>query len=86
MRSRYDLSFFRPTAILSLVIVGLCLFIGQQAIAMATCPFCSAVALTFTEQINEQQVAVVAKLIEKPEPPTTDSYDFPMASLKSSAC
>jgi len=44
---------------------------------MAMCPFCSAVALTFTEQINEQQVAVVAKLIEKPEPPSADSYDFP---------
>ena len=77
MRSRYDLSFPRLSATLSLVIVGLCLFIGQQAIAMTMCPFCSAVALTFTEQINGQQVAVVAKLIEKPAPPTTDSYNFP---------
>ena len=77
MRSRYVLSNSRSAAILSLVIVGLCLFIGQQAIAMATCPFCSAVALTFTEQINEQQVAVVAKLVKKPEPPTADSFDFP---------
>ena len=77
MHSRYDLSFPRLSTILSLVIVGLCLFIGQQAIAMATCPFCSAVALTFTEQINEQQVSVVAKLIEAPEPPTAESYNFP---------
>ena len=77
MHSRNDLSIFRPNAILSLLIVGLCLFIGQRAIAMVTCPFCSAVALTFTQQIDEQQVAVVAKLVEKPDPPTADSYDFP---------
>ena len=77
MRSRNYPSFPRLSTTLSLVIVSLCLFIGQQAIAMAMCPFCSAVALTFTEQINEQQVAIVAKLIETPEPPTTDSYDFP---------
>lgn len=77
MRSRNDLSSFRPTTILALVIVGLCVFIGQQTIAMATCPFCSAVALTFTEQIDQQQVAVVAKLIEKPKPPETDTFDFP---------
>ena len=77
MRFRSNLSIPHRTSILSLVIVGFCLFIGQQAIAMTTCPFCSAVALTFTETINQQQVAVVAKLIEKPEPPTVDSYDFP---------
>ncbi len=77
MRSRYDLLLFRPATILALVIVGLCVFIGQQAFAMATCPFCSAVALTFTEQIDQQDVAVVAKLIESPKPPETDTFDFP---------
>ena len=70
------LSVARPVTILMLVIVGLCIFIGQQTIAMA-CPFCSAVALTLTEQIEQQEVAVVAKLIEKPEPPETDTFDFP---------
>ena len=77
MRFRLELSVFRPTTILLLMIVGLCVFIGQQAIAMATCPFCSAVALTFSEQIEQQEVAVVAKLIEKPKPPETDTFDFP---------
>ena len=77
MRSRLYLSVFRPTTILMLVIVGLCVFIGQQAVAMATCPFCSAVALTFTEQIEQQEVVVVAKLTEKPKQPDTDTFDFP---------
>ena len=77
MRSRLYLHVFRPTTILMLVIVGLCVFIGQQAIAMATCPFCSAVALTFSEQIEQQEVAVVAKLTEKPKPPETDTFNFP---------
>ena len=77
MRSRLYLHVFRPTTILMLVIVGLCVFIGQQAIAMAICPFCSAVALTFSEQIEQQEVAVVAKLTEKPKPPETDTFNFP---------
>ena len=76
MRFRYVALILRPTAILSLVIAGLCLFIGQQATALA-CPFCSAVALTFTEQINEQQVAVVAKLTNTPEPAAAGTYEFP---------
>lgn len=45
--------------------------------ATSACPFCSAVALTFTEQLNEKDVAVVAKLIVAPPPPTADSDDFP---------
>ena len=77
MHFRLNWSVFRPATFLILVIVGLCVFIGRQSIAMATCPFCSAVALTFTEQIEQQEVAVVAKLIEKPKPPETDTFDFP---------
>ena len=30
------------------------------------CPFCSAVAQTFTEEMNTVQVAVIAKLVESP--------------------
>ena len=77
MRSRLNLFAFRPATILMLVIVSLCVFIGQRAVAMATCPFCSAVALTFTEQIEQQEVVVVAKLTEKPKQPDTDTFDFP---------
>jgi hypothetical protein len=45
--------------------------------SVSVCPFCSAVALTFTEQMNEKDVVVVAKLVVAPPPPTADSDDFP---------
>lgn len=53
---------------------------AQQLLALSAasvCPFCSAVALTFTEQLNEKDVAVVAKLVVAPPPPTVDADDFP---------
>ena len=48
-----------------LALLGLAL-IGAAAEA---CPFCSAVSLTFTEEINSSDVAVIAKLIKAPEQP-----------------
>src|ERR1700681_3479524 len=33
---------------------------------IAACPFCSAVSLTFSEEISNSQVAVIAKLIQAP--------------------
>ena len=77
MRPRSVLFKLRPITVLSFVIVGLCLFIGQRVFANAVCPFCSAVALTFTQQIDEKEVAIVAKMIEEPTPPAADSFDFP---------
>jgi hypothetical protein len=47
------------------------------ALAANACPFCSAVALTFTQQIDQKDIAVVAKLIENPPPPSEDAEDFP---------
>ena len=41
--------------------------LSQQARA---CPFCSAVSLTFGEEINNSQVAVIAKLVQLPPKPT----------------
>ncbi|MEL7499094.1 MAG: hypothetical protein AAFN77_15920 [Planctomycetota bacterium] len=44
--------------------------------AASICPFCSSVALTFTEQLNSNEIAVVAKLIEPPPPPKMDDDGF----------
>jgi hypothetical protein len=46
---------------------------GLSALSAWTlaCPFCSAVSLTFSEEIGNSQVAVVAKLTQAP-PPATD--------------
>ncbi len=46
--------------------------LGTVAPALA-CPFCSAVALTFTEEINNNDVAVIARLIDPPMPPEPGS-------------
>ena len=77
MRSRLHLPVFRPVTILMLVIVGLCVFIGQQAVAMVVCPFCSAMDQTFSEKIESQEVVVIAKLTEKPQQPDTYTFDCP---------
>ncbi len=37
----------------------------RQAVA---CPFCSAVSLTFAQEIEQSQVAVIAKLVKRPDP------------------
>jgi hypothetical protein len=39
----------------------------------AACPFCSAVSLTFSEEIANSQVAVIAKLVQPPPRPQGDA-------------
>jgi hypothetical protein len=43
------------------------------AIRLVACPFCAAVALTFSEEIGNSQVAVVAKLVQAPQRATGDA-------------
>ncbi len=43
---------------------------SQRAVA---CPFCSAVSLTFSEEINNSQVALIAKLVQLPPRPVGDA-------------
>ncbi len=50
-------------ASVTLAIVGLLAYPG------GACPFCAAVSLTFSEEINNSQVAVIAKLVQAPEKP-----------------
>jgi hypothetical protein len=46
------------------------------------CPFCSAIALTFTEQLEANDVVVVAKLLEVPPPSDDPDADFPKAKFE----
>ena len=48
----------------------------------SACPFCSAVALTFTEQINSSDITVVAKLVEIPPPFDDPDAEFPKATFE----
>jgi hypothetical protein len=46
-------------------LIGLGLLVGQAQPA-AACPFCSAVSLTFAQEIAQSQVAAIVKLVEPP--------------------
>ena len=52
-------------------------FVTEPASA---CPFCSAVQVTFTEEINTNDVAVIAALVERPKP--TDGAGDPASELE----
>ncbi|MBI3839657.1 MAG: hypothetical protein HY288_17185 [Planctomycetia bacterium] len=56
---------FRPLLLCLVALAGpLMVFERVQA-----CPFCAAVSLTFSEEINNSQVAVIAKLVQLPPRP-----------------
>ncbi|MDG1872647.1 MAG: hypothetical protein P8J27_01955 [Mariniblastus sp.] len=50
--------------------------------SLSACPFCSAIALTFTEQLNNSDIAVVAKLVKVPPPMLNPADDFPKAEFE----
>ena len=50
--------------------------------ASMACPFCSAIALTFSEQLGSNDIAVVAKLIEIPPVNDDPNADFPKAKFE----
>ncbi len=65
-------------------VVALCVAAIARPVNSATnvCPFCSAVALTFSEQLNSNDVVVVAKLLEVPPPLDDPEADFPKAKFE----
>ena len=68
---------------LAVVLMTVVLFALLPAISVANiCPFCSAVALTFTEQLESNDIAVVAKLVEIPEPNDDPNANFPKAKFE----
>jgi hypothetical protein len=54
----------------------------EANLSLAACPFCSAVAMTFSDQLNSNDIAVVAKLIEIPPPSDDPNADFPKAKFE----
>ncbi|MDA8564215.1 hypothetical protein N9L06_07180 [Mariniblastus sp.] len=46
------------------------------------CPFCQAINLTFAEQLEAKDVAVVAKLLKLPKPVSDPDADLPKASME----
>lgn len=52
------------------------------AAASAFCPFCSAVNMTFAEQMKTNDVVVIARLLEAPKPVTNVDDELPKAQLE----
>ncbi len=67
--------------LLSAILILICVL--TPAIANGnSCPFCSAIALTFSEQLESNDVVVVAKLLEIPPPSDDPDADFPKAEFE----
>ena len=60
-----------------LALVGAVLAICMGSVYLAACPFCSAINLTFAEQIKTNDVVVIAKLVEIPEPVDDPDAELP---------
>ena len=55
---------------------------SASAATASVCPFCTAVALTFSEQMDDHDIAVVAKLVTVPKRITDPEEDFPKGELE----
>lgn len=69
------------------VLVAACVALSLATTLLGTarteaCPFCSAVSLTLTEEINTADLAVIAKIAEGQALPSTDSIDAPAQASK----
>ncbi len=62
--------------VVAFVITAVCLI----AMPVRACPFCSAVQLTFSEEIAANDIAVIATLIERPEEPAGSDSNAPFAA------
>lgn len=54
----------------------------SETVFAGACPFCQAINLTFTEQLNSKDVAVVARLLKLPKPVSDPDADLPKASME----
>ena len=49
-----------------LLVAVLAVLLAGRPVVVSACPFCSAVSLTFSQEIAQSQVAVIARLVEPP--------------------
>ena len=70
-------------AALALLFAPLCQTASSATAAITSaCPFCSAVALTFAEQMDNSEIVVVAKLVAVPKKITDPDEDFPKGEFE----
>ena len=65
--------------------LGLILWLVHSGLGVASaavCPFCSAINLTFAEQIRSNDIVVIAKLTDLPEPVDDPDAELPKAEFE----
>ena len=60
-----------------LAVVGSVVVVCAASVYLTACPFCSAINLTFAEQIKTNDVVVIAKLLKIPEPIDDPDAELP---------
>ena len=68
----------RNTLFAAVIVVAL----ASSLTAVIACPFCSAVNLTFTEQLSSNDVVVIAKLLQLPEISDDPDAELPKAEFE----
>jgi hypothetical protein len=63
--------------VLGLLVVGV-----VSAVTAAACPFCSATALTFSEELGTMDVAVIARLVKVPPPSSKPGEEVQKATFQ----
>ncbi len=56
--------------------------INSQTVFAGACPFCQAINLTFAEQLDSKDVAIVARLLKLPKPVSDPDADLPKAAME----
>ena len=79
IRQRLSRGLLIMLATISIVVSPLLVATAWTAIA---CPFCTSVAMTFTDQLSGQDVVVAAKLVLVPELPEKPGSDLPRATFE----
>ena len=72
----------RLTTKTALIAVAITVALTSSMAAVIACPFCSAVNLTFTEQLKSNDVVVIAKLLKVPEISDDPDADLPKAEFE----
>jgi hypothetical protein len=71
------------TVTMWILVIAFFLTPATEAVANANaCPFCQAINLTFTEQMESKEVVVVGRLLELPKPVADPDAELPKASME----
>ena len=72
--ARFNIHFITAFAFSAVVVAG--------SLSASLCPFCSAINLTFAEQIRSNDIVVIAKLTDLPDPVDDPDAELPKAEFE----